>query len=83
MNSINWAFIPPLAELDDESCPACVELWKDSSTQTLHSWRMTQTAREIWNDHRDCHGWNHCECNCCGPCPYCGFCFDGDDWEEE
>ena len=75
MNSINWAFIPPVAEWDDdEPCHACVELWKDSSTKT---------AREIWNDHRDCHGWNHCECNCCGPCPYCGWCWDDDDLEEE
>lgn len=73
MDSINFAFIVPGSEYDYE-CRSCITLWKDSD-------KTPEDIRTIRQRHNSCHGWNHCSIDCCGPCPFCGYC-DGLDEEE-
>ena len=51
----------------------CLESWEDSDKQP-------EDILIIRSAHNSCHGWNHCHIDCCGPCPYCGYC---DGLEEE
>ena len=73
MDSINFAFIVPGDGYDDD-CHRCSELWEESE-------KRPEDTRRIRSAHNDCHGWTHCDIDCCGPCPYCGYC-DGLDEEE-
>ncbi len=66
MNSINFAFIIP-ADSWSDTCSTCQEEWNDSK-------QTAEDARRIRAAHYDCHGWTHCEVECCGPCPTCGWC---------
>ena len=66
MDSINFAFIVPGDEYNDD-CHQCAELWEESE-------KRPEDLRRIRSAHNNCHGWTHCEIDCCGPCPYCGWC---------
>lgn len=44
-----------------DKCWQCQELLKGNKTQ-----------EQINKAHEDCHGWYHCENECCGGCSVCG-----------
>ena len=73
MDSINFAFIVPGDSYDDD-CHRCEALWEESE-------KRPEDIRIIRSAHNSCHGWNHCHIDCCGPCPYCGYCDGLDDWD--
>lgn len=66
MNSINFVFIVP-GDCESEVCYTCQELWEECD-------QTAEDAKRIRAAHYDCHGWNHCDIQCCGPCPTCGYC---------
>ena len=72
MDSINFAFIVPGDGYED-TCHRCEEMWGESE-------KRPKDIRIIRSAHNDCHGWNHCHIDCCGPCPYCGYCDGMDGW---
>jgi hypothetical protein len=53
-------------------CYRCLEMLDDG-----------KSLKEVLIDHEDCHGWTHCEIDCCGPCPFCGWCDMGEDEDED
>tara|TARA_R110002110_G_scaffold206061_2_gene418223 strand:- start:45 stop:383 length:339 start_codon:yes stop_codon:yes gene_type:complete len=75
MDSINFAFILPGSDWCHYiPCHRCLKSWEDSDKQP-------KDIRRIRSNHNSCHGWNHCHIDCCGPCPYCGYCDGLDEWE--
>ncbi len=75
MDSINVPFMVPGDDYAPE-CRKCLSLWSVCE-------KTAADVKRIRHQHYNCHGWTHCSEDCCGPCPYCGWCegLDEEEWK--